>query len=660
MAIDVGGTPPGPSVIELSALFGQFRIPGSRFTVRFASTFANATMAGHQNLLAELMPMRDRVDAGGLHDLTALLQRDLNDRRVAKELIPYLSGEGVDAASKIGFFPAVLAVLIPTDYLQQRHADGSVVAYPSAESDAGGSSVEYKKGGDGHYSWKVERYKAGGVDLPVGVLRVNPGLTDIVVLDGQHRSNAFRFLSGAFDPSKGIYREFYKDIARPDSLPADLPVTIIWFEADDPKAIKPGLISRQLFVDVNNTANQVSAARTILLDDRSVSAVATQVLYNSAAAEGFETAKFSLLHSAFDMDSDVADERLPAFALTSPEIVEAAYLWLLLGTQRYDFLSSWKVDRLRAQRNSTRFALVMGKTDGIDFDADDEEKPVQFLNGDIALEYRDEFKSKITPLMLQLFNGLKLLKGHYEAAEETRAWVISKGDTTEILAWDKIFTGGEGLYWTFRGKGVPVEDIYRKATEKIERIFKENRARNTGLDQADADQVYRSFATKAFQVAFVMAASFLASKNVANGVLVEAAELLTTALNRYTEKNWNVIFRQVRPLIVRGDTAPKVWPAYRNLLVRMFDEKSWNLVEDGSDDLIERYVYAAELKKAALTLAEEDSDDAIDDAAKHARTIRDRISAIFEEAGLFSPWFNSESAIEFGKKRFIENIEAAL
>ena len=258
MARNISGAARREPLIELSALFGRFRVPGSDFTVHFASTFANTEDSGHRELLAELKPMRERVEAAALTDLTALLQRDLNDRRVARDLIPYLLGTNSDAQSKVGFFPAVLAVLIPAGYLKGGRDADQTIAYPQPSAPGDDGEIAYRGVTGTGFAWEVLKYSADGVQQPVGLIRINPRHSEIVVLDGQHRSNAFRYVANAYDPEGDIYGEFYRGITRPELLEADLPVTMIWFESDNQASIKPRIISRQLFVDVNNSAHSVS------------------------------------------------------------------------------------------------------------------------------------------------------------------------------------------------------------------------------------------------------------------------------------------------------------------------------------------------------------------------------------------------------------------
>lgn len=653
MARPVTGSARSTPVIEVSALFGKFRVPGSSFTVRFASTFANASTDGHRELLAQLKPMRDRVDAAALTDISALLQRDLNDRRVARELIPYLLGNGRDMASRIGFFPAVLAVLIPRGYLEQGTAAANSVNYPVPDGPPERDMVVYQAANASNFAWQVERYAADDVVQPVGLLKVNPRESEIVVLDGQHRSNAFRYITGDFDPSNDIYGTFYEGIAPPPALEADLPVTVIWFESDNATMVQPSVISRQLFVDVNNSAHAVSLARTILLDDRSVSALTTQAFYNRAAQQGFGAGSFSLLHAAFDMDSDLAGAALPAFALTTPEIAEAAFYWLLLGSGRYSSLGIWRVDRLRAQRNRTQFNQVVGTANEISFGTDEDEGSVHVSSPENAEAFRQLAAGRVVPVLWKLMGGISILQAHYDAAAAVKRWVDEDADTTVELAWRKIFNGGEGLYWTFADRATTLErNMYAVASQQIEQRFRAERAAALQCTSTDADAVFRSFATKAFQVGFVMAATLLAERGRGSGNVIEAAEDLLARLNRYDPRHWFALFREVRPLMLPGDATPKMWPSYRNLLIRMYDQDQVEALGQRSE-LPEIHALNIAIDRDAKDLAEEqDEMPPAEELARRVRALRDRISDVFERAGMRSEWFRSDDALRAGKERY--------
>ena len=79
--------------IELTGLIGEFDIPDNDVVIKFFCTNANTRSSGsHESeFLSELKPMRERVDSKSIGSLDSLMQRDLNDYRVAKNLIPYIN-----------------------------------------------------------------------------------------------------------------------------------------------------------------------------------------------------------------------------------------------------------------------------------------------------------------------------------------------------------------------------------------------------------------------------------------------------------------------------------------------------------------------------------------------------------------------------------------
>ncbi|MEO7179158.1 MAG: hypothetical protein ABIW83_09965, partial [Allosphingosinicella sp.] len=256
--MSLAGTGIQKPVIKVFGVFGSFTVGSAdakQVQVRYFSTVAsgaNSASAGNSlSLLKELKPMRERVRVSDLRDLAGLLQRELDDGRVATELVPYLKGTN----SQVGFFPGILVALVPHGFLTQ----DKNVEYPRpGEGQDSGAAVSVDYGS----FWTANRFKLDGGAISLGSLEVDPKTTDLIVLDGQHRANAFRYATGTFDAVQtgdSIYRAFYEGVEAPTAFDAELPVTIVWFEAND--AIEPTLISRKLFVDVNTNAKPVSESR---------------------------------------------------------------------------------------------------------------------------------------------------------------------------------------------------------------------------------------------------------------------------------------------------------------------------------------------------------------------------------------------------------------
>jgi len=95
----------GPSFnwLEIQGTFGEFRAPGSESSVSYLLTHASLGSEGTGNtqLTKYLVPMRELFDVGELN-FDELLQRDLDDHRVASEIIPYLLKQGPSARFFLG------------------------------------------------------------------------------------------------------------------------------------------------------------------------------------------------------------------------------------------------------------------------------------------------------------------------------------------------------------------------------------------------------------------------------------------------------------------------------------------------------------------------------------------------------------------------------
>ena len=299
------------AAIQLHGTIGEFETNNSNIVIKYFSTIANNREEGssYHDLLKRLSPMREKTETSSIEDLQQLLQRDLNDNRVAKELIPYLINKD-HIKSHVTFFPSILSVLMPSDFLHSRNNSEIDVKYPKATYDKTKNEYSYEG------RWTYEQYRDDdGNNIPLARISINLSKTEIIVIDGQHRSNAFRAISRSFD-GKGknqIYQNFYSHLEHdlPAKLNADLPVTLIWFESKNTEEtqIKPELISRQLFIDVNNTSKYISTSRLILLNDKNPSSLLTRFFYSYIAENyRFKNTSLSLFHSGFDYDDNLKNK----------------------------------------------------------------------------------------------------------------------------------------------------------------------------------------------------------------------------------------------------------------------------------------------------------------------------------------------------------------
>src|SRR4051794_2695497 len=88
-------------LIRVFGMAGVFHVgpdasQGDAVRIRYFNTVASgqdSVAAGNsRRLLEELKPMRERAQVSALRDLSSLLQRELDDERVAHQLVPYLQG----------------------------------------------------------------------------------------------------------------------------------------------------------------------------------------------------------------------------------------------------------------------------------------------------------------------------------------------------------------------------------------------------------------------------------------------------------------------------------------------------------------------------------------------------------------------------------------
>ncbi len=568
--------------IELHGQFGEFNVPNKKIKVHYFSTFASGKNKLHDSflLLRELKPMRERVKAKDISNLNSLLQRNLNDFRVSRELVPYLKNE----SSPIAFFPAILAALLPKGFISQNEETD----YPNSErieaiNEQENTIINY---GD---NWNLEIFRIDGQETTLGLLSIDTDNVDVVVLDGQHRANAFRVVSGTFENEKNsIYSAFYKDVEPITDFNADLPVTIIWFDNDRPK-FDPKIIARRLFVDVNNTAKKVSQSRTILLDEYEVPSLLTRFFYSMLAdIRQFDTAKFSLFYSDFDLDSDINVSANNTFAITSPQIIYDIFSWFTLGrTDQYNAVNRYSVGRESFRNSLTKFGNIFTSSSFNErhiFSDDESPNRKRVIVKDIYnIEvFEEQYRNLLGLVMFDIFSKFNFFLKHFEASE-----IISHiaMDHTEMAVWEDVFLGGEGLYYTFKDKNLreqsnPILDKYVKAIDEIERKFKDERAKLFGdIDPRKVNSAFDSANSKAFQIGLFMALDVYREESP----LIEVYDGFLAKLNSKSENDWIYILTDIKQKVIKG-ADPKKWPAYQNLILRAIQDES-NIYYESSNFL---------------------------------------------------------------------------
>jgi hypothetical protein len=270
------GQPHGQGFTQFArGVVGTFKVPtGTLHYLLTKARLGSNEIDPERRLTRYLIPVREVLEVTDL-DFDELLQRDLDDQRVAAELIPYLFG--VD--TPLAFFPPVVAMLLPWDgHKIVNDIPDAMQVVELTEADGG----EFSRRAFGS-AYAVERLVTpDGLpsELPLGRLCWNDEHAKIVVLDGQHRAMALlaieRSTNDTWATTKGArYRPFYEKVIKEFGTAGgfgqlgevELPVALCWLEEDRPAGLTPSQLARRLFLDVNKEARPPSEARLILLAD---------------------------------------------------------------------------------------------------------------------------------------------------------------------------------------------------------------------------------------------------------------------------------------------------------------------------------------------------------------------------------------------------------
>jgi len=228
-----------------------------------------------------IKPLRSIFNPDDIEDFDLLLQRDLDETRIKRELIPYLKRD-----DKLSFFPSLLVVVLNIENdgnganIQQQYPalDEQIIGNP--EDSSGSSKVNSKKYGD-LFSVEVLVDANEKKQRWFSIFNFNRD-TQLLAIDGQHRLVALQAITGKLtterDKEKFLAysdeKELFNDL--------EIPVTILYVpdmhqDADDTNEPLTSIF-RQVFVDVNKNAITVSKMRNILLDENDFNSIFTRMI----------------------------------------------------------------------------------------------------------------------------------------------------------------------------------------------------------------------------------------------------------------------------------------------------------------------------------------------------------------------------------------------
>ncbi|MBW4618589.1 MAG: hypothetical protein KME17_04275 [Cyanosarcina radialis HA8281-LM2] len=277
--------------------YGEFTIgsDGNRVRAQFLLTKMKPGSEGswENSLASQMVPWREIFN---IEELTfdELLQRDLDDSRVAHDLIPYLLGESGAFAR---FFPPILAVLVPN----KPERSGILPYYPIPENQTNisisfGNLFDFKKA------------EISGQISPLGSIEYNRQKTAFIIVDGQHRAMAVLALHRQINDSwsGNRYAAYYNHLSLIENQVRniELPICVVFFpdlhegnQEYKQKGIDLKTVCREIFLVVNKTAKRVSQSRELLLDDEDFAARMMRETLSKLKGRGEETASLARIYS---------------------------------------------------------------------------------------------------------------------------------------------------------------------------------------------------------------------------------------------------------------------------------------------------------------------------------------------------------------------------
>jgi hypothetical protein len=537
--------------------FGQFRINTAKrgdVTASYIQTRIRAAKDGQwDSILTQYMrPWREVFAVEGM-DFDELLQRDLDDARVANDLIPYLMGT---ETSRYPVFPPILAVLAPSGKAGERA--GIERFYPEPKRSAMGEQF-----GD---VFDTGPMKMNGEDSPIHEVKYNPQRSTFVIVDGQHRAMAllalFRQLGGSKDWNADPHATYYSHLKpKADQIAhIQLPVCVLHFPgiyegSDEYKRNESDLtaVCRQIFLDVNKQARRVSVARERLLDDSSFPPMLMRSVL-SRLRNAPATPEAAKIYS-FDYGRDDSSDQDRNVVTTATEYSSSHILFVAMGAlcfgnlDAFDPCSTTDITTGNNRKNPDRPVRLLRErwSKNIRLSA----RLAEELHVDETRKVVTDLANLWNPLLPGMFHALRPYRIHNKVLHQLKIELSSPANTANTAlneARGMIFDGG-GNRAVFERHMGRMDDIisdgedndYRplevvksnlkycqtvvQARQTQESRFKRQRAYAFWQMKEDpskegteddrkvvqaADEIYRAFSNQAVQLGYVMAVATLA------------------------------------------------------------------------------------------------------------------------------------------------------
>ncbi|CAM2341018.1 hypothetical protein [Burkholderia vietnamiensis] len=493
-----------------------------------------------------LRPVREALPVAEMN-FNQLLQRDLDDHRVAVELVPYLLNPDRTGPA---FFPPVVACLLPfsnrepLDRFPAPNGPELLTEVGSWLATEYGTAFRFDKLLTSEKTQEIHPSKLGRVSW-------NPESTELVIIDGQHRAMALlaidRTINHRWNGSAEKYKSFYEPVVkrclegmgeeeRKAAFDAvELPITIIWFP-NLPEHTTHHHAARKVFVDLNKNARPPSPSRLLLLSDTDLISIFTRALLNDMRADGSGYPIY-----AVEYDNPSRDQASSAkwSTLTNVSGIFESVRRLICGPEKFfnDMTSSFvgrDNDPLMRMTLRRSLDLTSALPDTIvdDRTYSRDEINVENFPPTKVPDLIRQFKDGWGYLLKQFYAELNPFKVHAAALRQLRDGWNPNGEAAASLAKDAMFEG-VGLYWTLKESeahwrsdnqrlnnenlpSLPRTDVVNawEGTQAKKVEFAALRAKvflGTASKVEDSEAAFSTYSTAACQIGFVLAARAIAS-----------------------------------------------------------------------------------------------------------------------------------------------------
>ncbi|MFV8282572.1 DNA sulfur modification protein DndB, partial [Christiangramia marina] len=525
--------------------------------------------------IGQLSPVREILDITEI-DFEELVQRDLDDFRIRRDIAPYLT----DGIGYKFFPPIVVAVTQPDEDKKsiQKY-------YPKIKSRFIGNKERFEIEFENSFCvrWFVDSENNNAIiSLPTEI-RWQIDNTNLMAVDGQHRLVALQAIRGIFgnDRLKRFYKNTSKDKRKLDNL--KVPVTILFFPnssqiiEDDEIAklneIFPKVnwqpkhktdvkkILRNIFVDVNKTAKQPSKSRTILLDEKDLNAVFTRKVFSSIKTK-IPKIYTAVLEYNSNNGKEVQIERNRAVITTIGMVHRIC-----------EFLFSDNPEKKNGYTDQgTNFRMRLGVDQASNFDSSDEFPKDKIKAQEFSLKQRKQSEKLFSRKWLFSFGKLyteltpyKTLINLIQKEYDTYLNKLGKDDfdLNEDLALKTLFGGSEERF---------ILESNAKSDDNRDSIRSLKLLKDIEKEIRDNVRYYDSFYTLMFQIGFFNAITELIKYDLfESNHHPNSSEIdwIITKINSYLEDNREHLFNSETPLypIIINKSKPENSSFIKSLLL---------------------------------------------------------------------------------------------